>query len=160
MFSDENEVLFDQLKSGCPSCCKSDGFYAGPRGGMSQNIFCMNALCRAEYLVTVVATGVGFATASGTADLRRYAFAIDQHEGARWEPIRLERERTMAERQHESKAVIVTDERFYGDLFRHCALVLRGEPMFFNCVFIGCTFDPPVMDDRWQQVLIGCVVEG
>lgn len=55
----------------CPDC-GSKTFYGGPRGGMSQNIFCRNVKCRAGFNLTV------FDAANGTVE-RIHRGEIDQY---------------------------------------------------------------------------------
>lgn len=39
-------------KNVCPSCGSHSGFFAGPEGGISQNVFCANVECRAGFNIT------------------------------------------------------------------------------------------------------------
>lgn len=48
----EGGKLFAEISQDiCPDC-GGRGFYAGPRGGMSQNIYCRNRACRSAFNVT------------------------------------------------------------------------------------------------------------
>jgi hypothetical protein len=69
----------------------------------------------------------------------------------------------------EQMTLVLTDEhphdKFYGDTFEKCRIVLDGSagPRFFNCVFLNCSFDPPIpMDGNdlgiWEAVFPGCVI--
>lgn len=54
----------------CPDCGSKKGFYEGPSGGISTNIFCVNRLCRSGFNVTNM---VGIADRIGVkGDLARY----------------------------------------------------------------------------------------
>lgn len=59
------------LKDTCPDC-DGNGFYGGPRGGMSQNIFCRNVKCRSGFNLTV------FDAQNGTVE-RIHRGNIDQY---------------------------------------------------------------------------------
>lgn len=48
------------VKDECPDC-HGHGFYEGPSGGMSVNIFCKNIRCRSGFNVTVFTAGTGIA---------------------------------------------------------------------------------------------------
>lgn len=56
-------------RSVCPDCGDTRGFYQGPSGGLSTNIFCMNRECRSGFNVTPV---IGTAERIGRLDLDRY----------------------------------------------------------------------------------------
>lgn len=58
-------------KNECPDC-HGHGFYEGPSGGMSTNIFCMNRACRAGFNVTSFGGGHGTCERIGTGDIQRY----------------------------------------------------------------------------------------
>jgi hypothetical protein len=73
--------LYAQIVKACPSCKSKSGFYAGPRGGMSQNIFCKNATCRASFNVTRV---VGVAEELGPAALDHYEFVRNRYGKTTW----------------------------------------------------------------------------
>lgn len=55
----------------CPDC-GGKGFWAGPSGGMSQNIFCMNVDCRSGFNVTPFASGQGTCERISKGDIARY----------------------------------------------------------------------------------------
>jgi hypothetical protein len=59
------------VKNTCPDC-RQHGFYEGPSGGMSTNIFCMNRDCRSGFNVTSFGGGVGTCERIGKGDLDRY----------------------------------------------------------------------------------------
>ena len=40
------------MKGSCPDCSSQEGFYEGPSGGMSTNIFCKNPGCRQGFNFT------------------------------------------------------------------------------------------------------------
>lgn len=45
--------LFAIIASGkCPDCGSTEGFYEGPSGGMSTNIFCANEACKKRFNIT------------------------------------------------------------------------------------------------------------
>jgi hypothetical protein len=60
------------LKNTCPDCGNHQGFYAGPCGGMSQNIFCQNRECRSGFNVTAFDSHNGTAQRIGKGDIARY----------------------------------------------------------------------------------------
>lgn len=51
----DGEKLFEDLRNGCPACGKNMGFYEGPRGGLSVNVFCCNPECKAGYNLMPIA---------------------------------------------------------------------------------------------------------
>ena len=55
----------------CPDC-HNHGFYGGPEGGMSQNIFCMNRDCRSGFNVTPFGGSTGLCDRIGKGDIARY----------------------------------------------------------------------------------------
>jgi hypothetical protein len=62
--------LFDQIaKPECPDCGSRRGFYEGPSGGLSTNIFCINRECRAGFNVT---PAIGIADRIHKGDIKRY----------------------------------------------------------------------------------------
>jgi hypothetical protein len=72
-----DKALFERLLKSCPECDSKNGlgFFAGPRGGASQNIMCKDIECRAEFNVTAIAIfRSGFADYSGKASKERYEF--------------------------------------------------------------------------------------
>lgn len=58
-------------KDECPDC-HHHGFYAGPEGGMSQNIFCMNRDCRSGFNITPLSHGEGLCERIHQGDINRY----------------------------------------------------------------------------------------
>lgn len=53
----------------CPDCGSREGFYKGPSGGLSTNIFCVNRVCRSGFNITPV---IGTADRIQKGDIRRY----------------------------------------------------------------------------------------
>lgn len=51
--TDEGKLYAELAADMCPDCGHR-GFYEGPSGGMSTNIFCMNPKCRSGFNVTPV----------------------------------------------------------------------------------------------------------
>lgn len=63
----------------CPDC-GGKGFYGGPEGGMSQNIFCKNVKCRSGFNVTPFGGDQGLCERIGKGDIERYpaeAFGVE-----------------------------------------------------------------------------------
>jgi hypothetical protein len=58
----------------CPDC-NGKGFYAGPRGGISQNIYCQNRECRSAFNVTVFTETEGTVERIGKKDPEWYVGA-------------------------------------------------------------------------------------
>lgn len=56
----------------CPDCGSIEGFYEGPSGGMSTNVFCANRACRSGFNVTPFSQGVGTCERIHQGDLERY----------------------------------------------------------------------------------------
>lgn len=68
--------LFELIQQNtCPDCLRQ-GFYAGPSGGMAQNIYCMNPRCRSAFNVT----SFGFCERIGKHDLSRYPVSETEKE--------------------------------------------------------------------------------
>lgn len=51
----------------CPDC-STRGFIPGPRGGMSQNIYCKNSMCRSAFNLTRFTPSTGIVQRIGKAD--------------------------------------------------------------------------------------------
>lgn len=75
--------LYARILHECPACKSQIGFYAGPRGGISQNIFCKNEECRMSYNVT---PRVRWAEILGVANLDRYRFVTRNYNEETWTP--------------------------------------------------------------------------
>lgn len=58
-------------KNTCPDC-GGKGFYEGPSGGMSTNIFCMNRDCRSGFNITWFTSKDGTCERIHQGDLERY----------------------------------------------------------------------------------------
>lgn len=66
----EGGKLFRMIaKPRCPDCGSTAGFYEGPSGGISTNVFCANRECRSGFNIT---PWVGTADRIGKGDLARY----------------------------------------------------------------------------------------
>ncbi len=63
--------LFASLLRGCPNCKGNQGFFAGARGGVAQDIMCRNPTCRMEFNVC---EAFGWADQTGKADGERFDF--------------------------------------------------------------------------------------
>jgi hypothetical protein len=52
---------------------------------------------------------------------------------------------------------------FYGDTFKNCRLILDGgKPLFLNCVFVDCEFDPAMQNGRlgaWEGHMHGSIID-
>lgn len=72
--------LYRSLLRGCPACKSDQGFFAGPRGGMAQNVVCRNQSCRMEFNVC---ESLGWADRTGQADAERFDF---YHRYPGWRP--------------------------------------------------------------------------
>lgn len=59
------------LANQCPDC-KSHGFYEGPSGGMSTNIFCTNRECRSGFNLTRFTSTQGTCERISQASIDRY----------------------------------------------------------------------------------------
>jgi hypothetical protein len=59
------------LQDTCPDC-GSKGFYVGPSGGMSTNIFCVNRACRSGFNITYFDQSNGTVDRIGQGDINRY----------------------------------------------------------------------------------------
>jgi hypothetical protein len=63
----------------CPQCGAPYGFFKGPRGGMSQNIYCKNADCRQGFNVTALTPTEGIAERIGPADAEQYKWLKEKY---------------------------------------------------------------------------------
>lgn len=71
----EGGKLFAKIADGrCPDC-NGKGFYAGPSGGMSQNIYCQNRDCRSAFNVTQFTATEGTVERIGKKDIEWYVGA-------------------------------------------------------------------------------------
>lgn len=65
--------LFVEVTAGhCDRCSTQSGFYDGPSGGALRNLFCRNDDCRANYNVTDLGNGTGWAELVGRAEAATY----------------------------------------------------------------------------------------
>jgi hypothetical protein len=67
--TDEGKLFNQIAKPECPDCGSRRGFYEGPSGGLSTNIFCINRECRAGFNVT---PAIGIADRIHKGDIKRY----------------------------------------------------------------------------------------
>jgi hypothetical protein len=70
----------------------------------------------------------------------------------------------MAQSYHGRTLIFDGEAHHYGDSFTNCRLVLipAGSPLFLNCVFIDCEFDPPLPPDGrggWLDLMHGALIE-
>lgn len=71
----EEGKLFAKIATDhCPDC-GGKGFYAGPSGGMSQNIYCQNRECRSAFNVTAFTETEGIVERIGKKDPEWYVGA-------------------------------------------------------------------------------------
>jgi hypothetical protein len=71
--TEEGKLFATIMENECPDC-HHHGFYGGPEGGCSQNIFCANRDCRAGFNITSI---IKTAERIGVGDISRYPKLAD-----------------------------------------------------------------------------------